>query len=579
MTKEDVDPITLEVMRNAFQSIAEEMGAALIRTALSTNIKDRGDFSTAVYSPKGDLIAQAEHIPLHLGLMPSVVKSVLKKFPVKKLKQGDAVVTNDPYVSGSHLPDVSIITPLFYKGKLTAILANLAHHIDVGGITPCSMPANSTEIFQEGIRIPPVKIKNKGKMNYDILELIINNVRTKEECYGDFFAQLAANSVGEKRLIELADKYSPEKLLLYMDAINGYAEKRMAANIEKLPEGNYFFKDYLEGDGITDKLIKIQAEVSVKKNSVTVDFTGTEPQVKGSVNCTRPVTLACVYFAVKSVVDPTLPSSTGAYEPIKVITPAGSLVNPLFPAAVANANINTAQRVADVVLGALSIAVPEKVPAASAGSMNNFTIGGIHPDTGDYYSYVETYGGGQGAMFNLDGMDGVHTNMTNTGNAPVEVIETSYPLRVEKYSLVKDSEGPGKFRGGLGLCREITVLGHEAKVSLSSEREKIKPWGLAGGKSPKGSECTVILPCGKEKQLPIKFTGSIISENRIRLQTAGGGGNGNPFEREASRVLNDFKQGFISIQRAKKEYGAVIDPDSLTVDKEKTDNIRRKITY
>ena len=396
--KQKADPITLEVMRNAFQSVAEEMGAALIRAALSTNIKDRRDCSTAVYTARGDLVAQAEHIPLHLGLMVSVVKKTLERFPVEKLEPGDAVITNDPYISGSHLPDICMITPLFADGECLALLANLAHHVDVGGMTPGSMPTLSTEIFQEGLRIPPIKLRKRGQVDDQIMALIADNVRTRYETYGDFQAQMAANNVGERRLGEIVSKYGSEMTRFYMEEIIDYAERRMRSQIGELPKGVYSFEDFLEGDGLSEDLKRIAVTLTIEEDRVRVDFTGTDEQARGSVNSTRAVTLACVYFALKSVIDPAVPSSEGLSRPVEVITPSGTLVNPNFPAPVSNANINTSQRIADVVLGALAQAVPERVPAASTGSMSNFTIGGVEPRTGEYYSYVETYGGGHGAL-------------------------------------------------------------------------------------------------------------------------------------------------------------------------------------
>ena len=398
------DPITLEVMRNAFQSVAEEMGAALIRTALSTNIKDRRDCSTAIYTPQGELVAQAEHIPLHLGLMVSVVKKTLEAYPLEKLGPGDAIITNDPYVSGSHLPDICIISPVFVDGRCIGLLANLAHHVDVGGITPGSMPTISREIFQEGLRIPPVRLKRGGEVDEEMMQLISNNVRTPYETIGDFQAQFAANNVGERRLKEIIAKYGSEESAFYMRELINYSERRMLSAIGDLPRGRFEFEDYLEGDGLSERQMIIRAAVDITPDTITVDFTGTSPQAKGSVNSTRAVTLACVYFALKSVIDPELPSNAGAFKPVRVITPKGSLVNPRFPAPVSNANINTAQRIADVILGALAQGMPERVPAASTGSMSIFTIGGADLDSGLYYSYVETYGGGQGAVRNADGV-------------------------------------------------------------------------------------------------------------------------------------------------------------------------------
>ncbi len=569
-----VDPITLEVMRNACQSVAEEMGAALIRTALSPNIKDRRDCSTAIYTAGGDLVAQAEHIPLHLGLMVSVVRKTLERYPIERLEPGDAIITNDPYISGSHLPDVVMITPVFLEGECVALLANLAHHVDMGGMVPGGMPTTSTEIFQEGIRIPPVKLRKRGEPDAEIMELITNNVRTSYEMRGDFQAQMAANNVGERRIQEVISRYGVDETHFYMNAVMDYAERRMTSAIGDLPEGTFTFEDYLEGDGLSDDLLKIKASLSIGDGRITVDFTGTDPQARGSVNSTRAVTLACVYYALKSAIGPELPSSGGTFRPVEVITPEGTLVNARFPAPVSNANINTSQRITEVILGALSKVIPERVPAASTGSMSIFTVGGVDPRTGEYYSYVETYGGGQGALFNADGMDGVHVHMTNTMNTPTEVIEIAYPLRVERYGLVPDSEGPGRFRGGLGLTREITTVDHQTTISIGTERRAIRPWGLAGGKPGGASATWIFEPDGNRRELPTKITTQVESGTRIVLQTAGGGGFGDPMERSPEQVSRDVAEGFVNPERAASEYGVAIGAAG-SIDEEKTRSMRR----
>ncbi len=569
-----VDPITLEVMRNACQSVAEEMGAALIRTALSPNIKDRRDCSTAIYTAEGDLVAQAEHIPLHLGLMVSVVRKTLERYPIDRLEPGDAIITNDPYISGSHLPDVVMITPVFLDGACVALLANLAHHVDMGGMVPGGMPTISTEIFQEGIRIPPVKLRKRGELDWEIMGLISNNVRTSYEMRGDFQAQMAANNVGERRIKEVIARYGVESTRFYMDEIMNYAERRMTSAIKDLPEGTFTFEDYLEGDGLTDDFLKIQVSLAIKEGGILVDFTGTDPQARGSVNSTRAVTLACVYYGLKSAIGPELPSSGGTFRPVEVITPEGTLVNPRFPAPVSNANINTSQRITEVILGALSKVIPERVPAASTGSMSIFTVGGLDPRTDEYYSYVETYGGGQGALFNADGMDGVHVHMTNTMNTPTEVIEIAYPLRVERYGLVPDSEGPGRFRGGLGLTREITTVDHRTTISIGTERRAIRPWGLEGGKPGGASATWIIEPEGDRRELPTKTTTQVESGTRIVLQTAGGGGFGDPMARDPELVSRDVAEGFVNPERAAREYGVAVDAGGV-IDGEETRNLRR----
>jgi N-methylhydantoinase B len=360
----------------------------------------------------------------------------------------------------------------------------------------------------------------------------------------------------------------------YMQELINYSERQMLARLTDMPTGVFTFEDYLEGDGLSDDLLTIKAAVTIGQQKITVDFSGSSPQTRGSVNCTRAVTLACTFYALKSAIDPELPSTGGTFRPVEVITPKGSIVNPEFPAPVSNANINTAQRIADVVLGALAKCVPHKVPAASSGSMGLFTIGGLDPRTGQYYSYVETYGGGQGAVFNQDGMDGVHTNMTNTRNTPVEVIEIAYPLRVEKYGLVPNTDGPGQYRGGLGLTRELVVLDHAPTMTQGSDRLKLHPWGLQGG-LPGGSVSSYIeTPDGAREPLPSKVTRMVDPGTRIALRTAGGGGYGDPKLRDPQKVREDVREGFIDTRRAQEQYGVVIDTDSGEVDRHATNVLR-----
>ncbi|MCF8010995.1 MAG: hydantoinase B/oxoprolinase family protein [Clostridiales bacterium] len=549
-----INPVTLEVLRNALQSIAEEMGAVLTRTALSPNIKDRRDCSTAIYTTSGRLVAQAEHIPLHLGLMPDIVSAVLKKIPLENMEPGDAVIINDPYISGSHLPDICIIRPVYASGFPIALAANLAHHVDVGGCTPGSMSTMSRDIFHEGIRIPPLKIMHGGKLNDDLVNLLSNNVRTPEEMQGDIHAQVSAAHTGERRLQELARRHGINKLCHCMENIITYTERRMRSAINSLPPGEYQFEDYLEGDGISNMPLRIAAKIELIDGEMKVDFTGTAPQAAGPVNATPGVTKACVYYVSKAIADPELPGNHGITIPVHIFTPEGTLVNPVYPAPVAHANINTAQRITDVILGAFSRAVPERVTAAGTGSMNNFTIGGTGRES-KFFSYVETYGGGQGAMLGQDGMDGVHVHMTNTRNTPVEVIENYYPLQVEKYCLRKDSGGSGKFRGGCGIERVIKVLSSEAGVSISAERSIYSPWGLHNGLNGMTSSCCIQKP-GKqaEEYRPAKFTTIVPEGTIITLKTAGGGGCGKPEERENEKVKWDIKNGFVSPEKAKENY-------------------------
>lgn len=557
MTK--IDGVTLEVMKNSFYTIAEEMGVTLIKTALSTNIKDRVDCSTAIYTKEGELVAQAEHVPLHLGLMPSVVKEVLKLYPEDSLKPGDAILINDPYISGSHLPDIFMISPIFHEGKLVAIASNIAHHVDVGGIAPGSMSVKATEIFQEGLRLPGIRVRKEGELDNEIIRLLVKNVRTGDEVLGDIYAQLASNSVAEKRLSDLIEKYSLEHVWNCMDEIIDYSDRRMRNAVKDVPDGEFTFEDYLEGDGITDDDVVIKTKVIIQDDEITVDFTGSNKQTQGALNSTHGVTSACVYYAIKSLLEPDVPPNAGTYKCLNIIAPKGTVVNPNFPASVSNANLNTSQRITDTIFGTLADTLPEQSMAACSGTMNGFSIGGYNEEEQKYFSYVETYGGGQGALSDLDGMDGVHTNMTNTLNTPVEVIEQSYPFIVNNYCYVDGSGGPGKHRGGSGLQRELKLLEDGLTITLMTDRSKNKPWGLFGGQGGHTSACILIKSNGEEMILSSKETRVIGNGDTIRLQTAGGGGYGKAEERSRAAVLKDVNLGFISKEQALNDYGIETD--------------------
>jgi N-methylhydantoinase B len=577
MSTRQIDGVTLEIMKNAFLTIAEEMGVTLIRTALSTNIKDRMDCSTAIYNKDGELVAQAEHVPLHLGLMPSVVKEVLKIFPPDKLKSGDAILINDPYISGSHLPDIFMISPIFYQGELVAIAANVAHHVDVGGMAPGSMSSKATEIFQEGLRLPAIRIRREGVFDDDMIRLLETNVRTKKEVLGDLYAQLAANNLAETRMVELFEKYSTNFVFACMEEIMNYSDRRMRAAIRNVPNGSFEFNDYLEGDGVSDELIEIKVKVEFKDEEVVVDFTGTSKQRKGPINSTQGVVNACAYYTLKSVLDTEVPPNAGTYRSINVVAPKGTIVNPNFPASVSNANLNTGQRIADTIFGAIAQVLPNETMAACSGTMNGFAIGGYNQEKNEYFSYVETYGGGQGAMVDMDGMDGVHTNMTNTLNTPVEVMEQTFPFLVKRYGLVDGSGGAGKHRGGLGLMRELQVLGDDYTLTLMSDRQRISPWGLFGGKGAQTSSCTLITPNSERIELPSKETIPVPKGSTIILSTAGVGGYGSPSERNVSAVQKDVVYGNISVEQAQVQYGVVVDGETLTVDKSATAALRKNL--
>lgn len=572
-----VDPITLQVLTSAAYSIAEEMSVALIRTSRSTNIKDRRDASCALYDTAGAIavISQSEiGTPLHLGVMGAAVGTALSKIPASTLEPGDDIIMNNPYPAGpGHLNDICVVSPIFYRDELVALVANQAHHVDVGGYAPGSMPFGVTEIYQEGLQIPPLKLSRRGELNYDVLDLVMQNVRDPRDLKGDLMAQIAANNVGERRVVELMDRYGQATVQRYMQEIMNYSEQRMLAGLRKLTAGKYSFEDYLEGDGWTEDLIKIKATIEITKDKFVVDFTGTSKQVQGPLNCRPASAAACVYYVLKAVLDPELPGNAGAFRPVKVITEPGSLVEVRYPGAVANANIVTTMRIVDTLLGALKGVIPERVVAACQ-SNQLFNIGGFNPRTNERYSYIETYGGGQGGLFDRDGMSGVQMHMTNTRNAPIEVFEASHPMFIERYGLIPDSAGAGKFRGGFGKRRDIRILSSANTATMSTDRARIAPWGLFGG-GP-GARSAFLLRDAKDKtvKLPSKGTRRIDQGSVISCITAGGGGYGSPLERDPERVRFDVLEGLVDRQNARKLYGVALNA-SFEIDLPKTTELRR----
>ena len=578
MTQAAVDPITLEVMRNAFYSIAEEMIVALVNASYSTNIKDRRDASCAIYTARGDVVVVAQSeigTPLHLGTMQSAVRSTMEAYPFDDLGPGDAIAMNMPYPAGpGHLNDLCLISPVFYDGKMIALAANQAHHVDVGGFAPGSMPFGVEEIFQEGLQIPPVRLFRGGELEPELWSLISQNVRPPAEVRGDLLAQYAANNTGAHRLGELVDKYQIDTIERYLDEMIRYSERRMRAALAKIPQGEYTYEDVIEGDGISDRTYTVRINLETKGDSVRADFSATDDVAKGPINCRWPSVAACVYYVFKAVLDPELPANAGAYKPFDVVVREGSVLSAVYPQAVCNANIITTQRITDVLLGALSQAVPERVQAACAGTMNLLNIGGVDPRSGVLYNYIETYAGGQGAMHDLDGMDAIQNHMTNTRNAPVEAIEAAYPLLVERYGLLPDSEGAGRYRGGVGLTRVLRVLGADVKLTLSSDRAKVAPWGLFDGLPASPSRSAVVEPDGNTAPLPSKVTTTVESGRVIVTETPGGGGWGDPRTRDPEAVRSDVVEGLVSRERAKEVYRVALKPGSLEVDREATTRLR-----
>ncbi|MDF2953853.1 MAG: N-methylhydantoinase B/oxoprolinase/acetone carboxylase [Thermodesulfobacterium sp.] len=508
--------IELEIFNNLFSAIADEMGIVLRRSSFSPNIRERCDFSCAIFDEKGELVAQASHIPVHLGAMPETMKNIL---PLFKWNKGDVIITNDPFCGGTHLPDITLIKPVFYQNELIFFLIVRAHHADVGGKYAGSM-AVTTHIEEEGILIRPTYLAKKGKIQESFLKDFINKLRNPYEREGDLKAQNASLLRGEKRLIEMCEKYGVSKLKEISEELKDYSQKAMEKLLEKAPSGEFSFVDYLDDDGFREKDIPIKVKIVFEKNKVIVDFSESAPQVKGCINATKAVTHSAVYYVFLSLLNTigAYPVNEGCFRPIKIITKSGTVVSATYPSAVAAGNVETSQRIVDVLLGALSGAFRDLIPSASCGTMNNIAIGN------ENFAYYETIGGGMGARPGKDGLNGVHTHMTNTLNTPIEALEHEYPLRIERYALRKNSGGKGKYRGGDGLVREYLFL-NSCSVTILSERRIHSPYGLFGGEP--GKKGKNILIRGKEKiYLPGKVNLQVREGDKIIIKTPGGGGWG-----------------------------------------------------
>lgn len=514
------DPIELELFKNLFVSIAEEMGAVLERTALSPNIKERKDFSCALFTRAGETFSQGSFIPVHLGAMPLSVQAALEAV---EFSDGDLVILNDPYQGGTHLPDITCVSPVFFAGKLHFFVANRAHHSDVGGMTPGSMPL-ATEIFQEGIIIPPLKIVKKGRINQELLNLLLANVRTPEERRGDLLAQIASNNKGKIRLGEVINKFSLKKIARHTQYIQDYTERFLRKAISSIPDGVYSFSDFMDDDGINDKPTKIAVKITILRDQAVIDFSESDPQVEGGINANFAVTSSAVLYVFRSLVEEDIPFNTGLLRPLTITAPDGLVINAKFPSATAAGNVETSQRIVDVLLGALSKAIPDQIPAASSGTMNNISFGGFDPIHQRSFAYYETIGGGMGAAKNAPGLSGIHTHMTNSLNTPLEAMENYFPLRITSYGLRNYSGGSGKYNGGDGIIREYEFF-VPTQVSIMSERRKFSPYGLKGGKKGKSGR-NVLITGGQEKILSSKVNFKIQPGEILRIETPGGGGYG-----------------------------------------------------
>jgi N-methylhydantoinase B len=539
------DPVELEIFKSLFHSIAEEMGAALRRTAFSPNIKERRDYSCAVFDGEGEVVAMGDHMPVHLGSMPMSVRAAVNTLT---LHPGDVAILNDPFCGGTHLPDITLVAPVFLGNRKSSsskrikstskpqkavepafYVASRAHHADVGGTYAGSMGI-CTEIYQEGIRIPPIKLIAGGQLQDDVFRLLLNNVRTPQEREGDLNAQIAACHTGAQRLIDIVERYGFSHVQRLLGELQEYSEKLMRAFLSRVPHGRYEAEDFLDDDGAGSGPVRIAVALtfqaaSAGKPLVIVDFTGSSPQVAGSINAVNAITYSACFYVFRCLLQEDVPAAAGLMRPVRMIAPSGTVVNSRPPAAVAGGNVETSQRIVDVLLRALAKAMPDRVPAGSSGTMNNLTIGGIDERTGEPFAYYETIAGGMGARPDRDGVSGVHTHMTNSLNTPAEALEYAYPLRVTQYSLRKGSGGAGKFCGGDGIVREVELLA-DSQVTLLADRRNRGPYGLNGGADGATGKTEIVRIDGTRDMLPGKTSVRLKKGERIRIESPGGGGWG-----------------------------------------------------
>ncbi len=555
-----IDPITLEILFNGLRSITDETYIAITKAAYSTNIKERRDHSTCLMDPQGRLIVQAENsLPVHLASMLGLMHKLLEKFPADEIHEGDIFVANDPYAGGgTHLPDVNLAMPVFVDGRLLGFMCNLAHHADIGGMSPGSMAGGMTEIYQEGLRIPVVKLFSRGELVRDVFDLLLLNVRVPEERRGDYYAQVAACKLGVRRLLELAERYDAGTLAAGFAAIMDRTEARIRAAIGGIPDGSYSFRDVLDNDGMGAEDIAIAVRVDVAGDRISFDFDGSGAQVRGNVNVTLNATQSAVYYVLKGMLDPEIPNNDGLIRAVDITAPPDSIVNAGFPAAVAG-RANTAQRIIDVLIGALAQALPEQAVGAANGANVTAVFFGADPRTGRDYVYLETLGGGFGGRAHKDGKDGVQVHITNTSNLPVEAIEMEYPLLVESYGLIEDSGGPGRHRGGMGLRRVVRPVGHETVFNGMGERFRHRPWGIFGGGDGATGRFLLRGPAGDEA-LADKPAGIVIGpDTAVVVETPGAGGYGPPADRDSAALAEDRASGKFSDAYLRRHYGDAAD--------------------
>lgn len=549
---EVVDPITTEVIRNKLEGIANEMELTLLKSSFSPIVKEGLDTSASLFTVKAETLAQACAIPVHLATLIPTIRSMLQRYPLETMKEGDAYILNDPYCGGTHLPDIAIMTPVFYRGRVIAMSATMTHHGDVGGYSPGSLPTNSTEIYQEGLRIPPLKFRDAGAYNDTMVALLRQNSRLPDTLMGDLNAQLAACNVGARRLQELADVYGADLLMAIFDELLDRSEIMTREALRRIPGGTYRYVDAMDNDGIElDKRIRIEVAVTVRDGTIEFDLAGTSPQVKGPMNCVPSGSQAAAYYAVRVLTDPTIPTNGGCFRPVTLKLPEGSLVNPVEPAPV-NARTSTIKRIATSMVSALSAILPDRIAAPAAGTLLVVAFGGMNAD-GKRYIVGELIAGGSGAADGMDGVDVVDTDASNCMNLPAEAMEMEAPIRLHRVALRRDSGGAGEFRGGLGVVREYEILADGVTFTHRGERHFSAAAGLHGGKAGASAHSVIRRSDGSEEVIPSKALTVLNKGDRVIVETPGGGGYGIPANRKT--VQEDIANGKVSVEAAREQYG------------------------
>ena len=560
------DPVLLEVLRNRLDAIADEMEITILKSAYSPIVKEGLDASSALFDAGGETIAQGTGIPIHLGSLVFAVKRILEVFPADTMREGDAFLLNDPYDGGTHLPDWVVVVPVVWEGRTRALATTMCHHQDVGGKTPGSIPTDATEIYQEGLIIPPCRLMRDGEPDPTVLAFIRRNVRIPDVVVGDLMAQIAAGHLGAARMGELFARHGADTVGTAIAELFARAETLTRRRIAAIPDGTYRFADCLDNDGIDlDRRVEIQVAVTVRGSELTFDFTGTSPQVRGPFNSVPSSTLSAVYYVVRAVTDPDIPNNAGCFRPISVVLPPGSLVNPDPPAPVSGRTA-TIKRIADTLLGALVPALPDRLPAASSGTLLVMAIGGARPESGRPFVAAELAAGGMGARPRRDGLDAIETDVTNCMNIPVEALEMNFPIRVPYCRARRDSGGAGRFRGGLGLEKAFQTLATELTVSHRGERFYTRPWGLFGGLPAAGGEAVVERADGRREPVPGKQMLRLRPGDTLHVRLAGGAGHGDPLERVEDLVRDDVRDGKVSVEAAARDYGVVLDAAGAAVD-------------